>query len=171
MRAGLSRFVEHGDRRRLTALRFLQLGKTKRRGHAGRPAAHDQDVNVERLTIRHSNILAAKVAAPCAHREPFRADSLHGDDDVVPAFARHAVQRVAQDVAVAELVEDPPERVNRIPVRAPEDRARRPSSRRVAGVASGDDNADAGSPAGDGASTTCNTPSERARLPQPSRCR
>ena len=57
MRARLARLVEHGDRQRLAATVFLQLREPQRRGHAGRAAADDQDIEFERFTIGHSQII------------------------------------------------------------------------------------------------------------------
>ena len=52
MRRGLTRLLEHRHRERLTALLLLQLCQPQRRGHPGRAAADDKDVDVERFA-RH----------------------------------------------------------------------------------------------------------------------
>ena len=55
VRARLARLVEHGDGQRLAAVLSLQLGQPKRRRHSGRPAADDEDVEVERLALGHAS--------------------------------------------------------------------------------------------------------------------
>ena len=57
--ARLARLLEHRNRQRLAARRFLELGEPKRCRHAGRSAADDEDIDFEGFAIQVSSQLPA----------------------------------------------------------------------------------------------------------------
>ena len=59
--------------------------------------------------------LSPHIAAACAY--PARGTARHLDSDVVPAARREALQRVAQHIAAAELLQDVAEPPTMSPVR------------------------------------------------------
>ena len=67
--ADLARLLEHGNRERLSALGLLQLREPERRRHAGGPAAHDQDIDVE-LLAHGSQLTAESSFSPGGLRPP-----------------------------------------------------------------------------------------------------
>ena len=58
VRADLARFFEDGNRQRIAAFPFLQLGKTKRRREAAGPPADDQHVDFELVARWHGTTLS-----------------------------------------------------------------------------------------------------------------
>jgi hypothetical protein len=53
VRTDLPRLLEHGDGQRLAAFLLLELRQTERRRHARRSAAHDENIDLERLAFGH----------------------------------------------------------------------------------------------------------------------
>jgi hypothetical protein len=71
VRARLARLLQNGDGERLPSLFVLQLRQPQRRGEPGRPAANDQDVNLERLSGHGGYFCSsAIIAGTISNRSP-----------------------------------------------------------------------------------------------------